>query len=78
MHYELAQRRPRQVRSLLEGVLHVLRHPGRNPAALSRGLHEATCRGCQRQSRWLLESVQVAQIGVGVSVRVRFWVRVDV
>ena len=34
LHDKLIQRRPQQLSRLLEGVLHVLRHPGRNPAAM--------------------------------------------
>ncbi len=33
LHDKLIQRRPQQLSRLLEGVLHGLRHPGRNPAS---------------------------------------------
>lgn len=33
LHDKLIQGRPLQLSRLLEGVLHVLRHPGRNPAS---------------------------------------------
>ena len=37
LHDKLIQRRPQQLSRLLEGVLHALRHPGRNPAAFVVG-----------------------------------------
>lgn len=33
LHDKLVHRRPQQLSGPLEGVLHVLRHPGRDPAA---------------------------------------------
>ena len=33
LHDKLIQRRPQQLSRMLEGVLHFLRHPGRNPAS---------------------------------------------
>ena len=37
LHDELIQRRPQQLGRLLQGVLHGLRHPGRNPASFFGG-----------------------------------------
>lgn len=37
LHDKLIQRRPLQLCCLLEGVLHGLRHPGRNPASFFGG-----------------------------------------
>ena len=40
LYHELIERRPQQIGCLLQNVLHVLRHPGRDPAAfLSRQSH---------------------------------------
>jgi len=37
LHDKLIQGRPQQLSRLLEGVLHALRHPGRNPASFFGG-----------------------------------------
>ena len=37
LHDKLVERRPQQVCCLLQGVLHVLRHPGRDTASIESG-----------------------------------------
>jgi len=45
LHDELVERRPQQIGCLLQGVLHVLRHPGRYTAPfLSRQCHVSSQR----------------------------------
>ena len=45
LHHELIERRPQQIGCLLQSVLHVLRHPGRDAAAfLSRQSHVSSQR----------------------------------
>jgi hypothetical protein len=68
LHDELIQGRPLQLSRLLEGVLYVLRHPGRNPASfLVRVRHKRLAVAC-----WVVGGLSfgsgVVRVGLGEQV----------
>jgi len=64
LHDKLIQRRPQQLSRLLKGVLHGLRHPGRNPASFfGRESHRF---GQSLVGLWVCELVGLDELVVSV------------